>query len=79
MQVWRGTTAHTLVKLCGADTYHVFIPTSNKNTQQTSNIGKITDIVLYLANVEDNASKWQMGFNPLNVKLNPICHLLALI
>ena len=26
-----------------------------------------------------NASKWQMGFNPLNAELNPICHLLALL
>jgi len=31
----------------------------------------------------NNASKWQMGFNSefytLNVELNPICHLLALL
>ena len=31
----------------------------------------------------NNASKWQMGFNlafkELNVELNPICHLLALL
>jgi len=27
----------------------------------------------------NNASKWQMGFNPLNAELNPICYLLALL
>ena len=27
----------------------------------------------------NNASKGQMGFNPLNAELNPICHLLALL
>ena len=27
----------------------------------------------------NNASKWQVGFNPLNAELNPICHLLALL
>ena len=26
-----------------------------------------------------NASKWRMGFNPLNAELNPIRHLLALV
>jgi hypothetical protein len=33
--------------------------------------------------VPNNAGKWQMvfnsAFNPLNAKLNPICHLLVLI
>jgi len=27
----------------------------------------------------NNASKWQMGFNPLNAEINPICNLLALL
>jgi len=27
----------------------------------------------------NNADKWQMGFNPLNSELNPICYLLALL
>ena len=29
--------------------------------------------------VPNNASKWQMGFNPLNPELNPIYYLLALL
>jgi hypothetical protein len=27
----------------------------------------------------NNASRWYMGFSPLNAELNPICHLLALL
>ena len=27
----------------------------------------------------NNASKWHMGFNPLNAELNPICYLLVLL
>jgi hypothetical protein len=27
----------------------------------------------------NNASRWKMGFNPLNAELNPICHLPALV
>ena len=27
----------------------------------------------------NNISKWQMGLNPLNAELNPICSLLALL
>jgi len=57
LQVWRGTTAHILVQLCGADTNHIFISTSN-NTQQTSNVGKITDVNLYPANVENMVSSY---------------------
>jgi hypothetical protein len=70
MQTWRVTTAHTFAQLCGADTSHNFIPTCNKNPQETGNIGKITDVKTTRGGGSRAISRNYLTVRPFEYQLN---------